>query len=435
MTPKYSTETGDAIASQPFDSSLRLGEPAGVRSSLNLHQMADDQKSALAGFFRNPNLTPCLITALAFVLSGRPALAASVTVLHSFLGSPTDGAVPYFGSLIRDSAGNLYGTTINGGLHGTGTVFEVSGGTERVLHNFGGTGDGAHPYGGLVMDYDGNLYGTAATNGAHGVGVVFKLSLAGEYSLLHSFSTATGEYPYGSLVLDSSGNLYGTTYAGGSTGLGTVFRLAPTGTYTVLHTFAGGKDGARPYAGLVLGSSGNLYGTTFAGGGSNVNCPGGCGTVFEVTPSGNETVLLAFVGGKTDGAHPYAALIMDASGNLYGTTYQGGLHGQGTVFVLNPATSWVEEVLHSFSSDVDGAWPCGSLVLDVAGNVYGTTSRGGEYGGGIVFQLTPGGSETVFAQFENGAWPLSGLAIAGESLYGTTQGAGAYNQGTVFQIR
>jgi uncharacterized repeat protein (TIGR03803 family) len=267
------------------------------------------------------------------------------TVLYRFTG---DGKQPSAG-LVRDATGNLYGTTRLGGGgscgFGCGTVFKLDpGGRESVLYRFNGGTDGALPPSALIRDKAGNLYGTTVLGGKvscnppNGCGVVFKLHTTGAESVLHSFSgRADGAFPSAGLVRDKSGNLYGTTSNGGdqtcSLGCGVVFKLDTKGKEKVLYSFKGGMDGANPEAGLVRDAAGNLYGTTFYGGGTG--CYGGCGTVFKVGKGGNKTLLYSFTGGA-DGGNPYAGVIGDAAGNLYGTTFGGGVSGGGIVFKLKP---------------------------------------------------------------------------------------------------
>ena len=330
-------------------------------------------------------------------------MAGKETVLYNFTGG-ADGNQP-FADLIRDAKGNLYGTTFwgggsapcNGG-NGCGVVFRLdTTGKETVLHAFTGTGgDGANPYDGLVQDPNGNLYGTTVYGGSSGAcsggcGVVFEVTEAGKEEVLHSFSAGTdGANPYAGLVRDAEGNLYGTTNSGGSYGEGTVFKLDNTGRERVLYTFTGGADGGQPLLGYLLrDAEGNLYGTTVRGGAPS--CSFLCGTVFELERSGKETVLHGFVGG-TDGANPYAGLVGDAEGNLYGTTNQGGASGYGTVFKLDKAGN--ETLLHTFTgTGGDGAYPFDDLLRDAKGNLYGTTFGGGAngcfgYGCGIAFMQT-----------------------------------------------
>jgi len=328
------------------------------------------------------------------------------TVLHSF-GRGTDGAGPY-GSLIFDGAGNLYGTTQLGGIHNGGTVFELTpmqggGWTETVLHSFNDNGaDGAYPLASLIFDAAGNLYGTTQQGGIHSCkgktcGTVFEMTPreggGWSESVLHSFGNGTdGVNPQGSLISDASGNLYGTTYQGGIHSQGTVFEMTPRDgggwTETVLHSFGRGTDGVSPNATLIFDTTGNLYSTTIAGGIHNG------GTVFELSPQDGggwtETVLHSF-GNGTDGANPQAGLVIDATGNLYGTAITGGIHSDGAVFELSPQPGggWAETVLHSFGNGADGINPYAGLIVDAAGNLYGTTVAGGIHADGTVFEIAP----------------------------------------------
>ena len=369
---------------------------------------------------------------LAAAAGGGASAAPVETVLHSFMGGPSDGSFPEAG-LIADSSGNLYGTTIAGGKPGYGTVVKLSpGGTETVLHSFTGGTDGAGPLAGLIADSRGNLYGTAEK-------VVFKLSPSGTETVLYSFTGGSdGNGADAGLIADSSGNLYGTTIAGGKSGYGTVVKLSPGGTETVLYSFCSlpnCTDGSFPIAGLIADSSGNLYGTTVFGGAS------GDGVVFKLTPGGTETVLYSFTGGS-DGANPYAGLFADSSSNLYGTAEYGGARsclgmnvGCGVVFKLSP--SGTETVLYSFTGGSDGGNPTAGLIADSSGNLYGTTSAGAsgsgcggkfDFGCGVVFKLSPNGTYTVLHSFtggSDGGVPLAGLiADSSGNLYGTTEGGG-----------
>lgn len=333
--------------------------------------------------------------------------------LHSFNGD--DGRGP--AGLIFDTAGNLYGTTQYGGEDGgCATVFKLthnSNGTwtESVLHSFTG-GDGCDILGSLVFDTVGNLYGTAAEGGSGGWGTVFQLMPNSdgtwtEHTLCNFTLGSDGGYPWGTrLTLDAAGNLYGvTTYGGlpgcdpagrGCFGLGVVFELTPNsdGTWTehVLHTFTGKKDGANPDSSLVFDAAGNLYGTATYGG-LRSYCSGyGCGVVFELTPNSNggwtEEVLHSFSG--KDGANPFAGVIFDAGGNLYGTVPAGGAHGYGIVFKLAPNSKggWGETVLHTFI-DQPGADPYAGVIFDAVGNLYGATWGDGTKTFGSVFEITP----------------------------------------------
>lgn len=321
------------------------------------------------------------------------------TTLHSFAGGGKDGTIPS-AALIRDGSGNLYGTTEGGGTIGGGTVFKItSTGEETILYSFTGTTDGAQPVTALVRDASGNLYGnTVISYSGTGCrcGTIFKLTAAGKFSVLHTFAgePSDGADPQGDMIGDAEGNLYGTTFVGGTYNYGTVYKLARNGTFTVLHSFnfGAGDDGALPESSLVRDSAGNLYGTTRYGGffGNSTCENNGCGTVFKVDTSENETVLYAFQG-NPDGNEPRAGLVMDSAGNLYGTTYKGGTvtatGDQGTVFELAPNSQ--ESVLHSFGTGSDGYLPFASLIPGTGGAYYGTASQGGSGGAGIVFKIVP----------------------------------------------
>ncbi len=331
-------------------------------------------------------------------------------------------------------------------------VSAASGSTETVLYSFAGGSDGTLPTSALVADKLGNLYGTTSEGGnsnacgpfgVQSCGVVFQLtSSSGGWteSVIYSFTGGTdGGTPYGGLVVDSAGNLYGTTSAGGASGQGTVFELTPgsggTWTETVLHSFTGGSDGAYPRAGLIMKGN-SLFGTTVQGG-SGTTCGlfgGSCGTVFKLVHSKSgwtEKVLYSFLGGS-DGGFPFAGLVMDKPGNLYGTTTQYGASCCGTAFELKHGKgSWTEGTLYSFTGGADGSYPEGSLVFGGPRSLYGTTSVGGASGVGTVFQLKyNNGSWTLstlhtFTDSPDGAVPEAGLVKRGNTFYGTT-----YNGGT-----
>src|ERR1700722_2974013 len=389
----------------------------------------------------NAILATALITAVA---ASTPAAAQQETILHSFGSSTPDGIVPE-ADLIIDSSGNLYGTAVQGGTGSCpggpvcGNVFELSpkaggGWTEKILHQFTNNGkDGYQPRTALVMDSAGNLYGTTAAGGAHGFGTVFELTpKAGGLwieKVLFSFYLQTGGLPYGGLILDAAGNLYGTTSDGGSyhNTCGTVFELkhssAGVWTQKVLHVFnLDGVDGCSPEANLIFDTAGNLYGTTIYGGN------GGGGTVFELTPSTggtwSEQILHNFVLNSTDGSHPKAHVILDSAGNLYGTTSDGGAEYGGVVYQLTPGSggSWSETLLHSFNDDdLNGSSLYGGLVEDAAGNLYGTTAGGGTGSCpngtdcGTVFELSPstGGSWNWTLLYSFAGNPDGGAPFAG----------------------
>ena len=423
-----------------------------------------------------------LIVIGGFVAATAPAFAASrEQVLYSFHGS--DGSLPYSGSLIFDQRGNLYGTTVNGGAYsggacsdGCGTVFKLSPAangkwSETVLYRFCTEGgpvcpDGALPYGGLIFDSAGNLYGTTELGGTYTLGTVFELTRGAKgkwtEAVLHSFGAGfDGAAPEAGVVMDAAGNLYGTTPSGGTDWsgcegpCGTVFGLqrGENGqwTYQVLHNFTdNGTDGFWPYAGLIVDGSGNLYGTTEAGG------PSGFGTVFELTPQGVETILYSF--DYNDGSGVLSNVILGAKGNLYGMTTWGGAFQNGTIFELIPGREgWTQKTLHSFHQYRS---PDSGLILDASGNLYGTTQAGGYYHSendcydmflgacaGTAFELKPGADgewiETAlysFGRAGDGRAPTGSLVFdAAGNLYGTTVigGTGQCTKigcGTVFEI-
>ena len=359
------------------------------------------------------------------------ALAAlTITPAHGQTSWPK-GANPFAG-VVRDLAGNLYGTTTYGGekfcgFYGTGcgVVYKLDpAGHEKRLYAFMGLADGGTPSYAGVIDSAGNLYGTTSQGGqgVPGSGVVYKLDPAGQETVLYTFTGGSdGANPSFGVVRDSAGNLYGTTGGGGDC-CGVVFKIDPFGQYTVLYTFTGGADGGYPGGGVIRDSAGNLYGTTENGG--DLSCTAffspGCGVVFKVDPSGQETVLYSFTGGA-DGGFPFVAgVIRDPAGNLYGTTFAGGgsgcndsggfgTDGCGVVYKLD--TSGQETVLHTFTGGSDGGNPFPGLVRDRAGNLYGTTGGGGDLsctfypyapGCGVVFKVDPSGQETVLYSFRAG---------------------------------
>ena len=366
------------------------------------------------------------------------AQAQTEKILHSFHSNGTDGTQPRAG-VIRDTKGNLYGTTSNGGTYNNGTVFQLTpSGSEKILHSFNpSTQDGTIPFAGVIRDAKGNLYGTTCCGGAYQSGTAFKLTPSGTETILHSFSfdTADGYGPVATLVRDTQGNLYGMTPGGGTNRGGVVFELTPSGTETILHSFddSNTTDGYGPEAGLIMDGSGNFYGTTNAGGTEGATS---YGTVFEMTPSGALTVLHTF-GIGTDGGNVWAGLVRDAQGNLYGTTYQGGTYGYGTVFEVT--SSGTETVLHSFNNDgTDGYGPVAGLAIDTSGTLYGTTEFGGTYTYGTVFEVTPSGTETILHSFGSGSDgrnPVASLVRdPNGNLYGTTEKGGPYGGGTVFKV-
>lgn len=254
-----------------------------------------------------------------------------------------------------------------------------------MLYTFKGRDDGSGPSAGVILDSAGNLYGTTVNGGKDSAGVVFKLDTSGYETVLHTFPGGQAwSGPEAVLALDPAGNLYGTATYGG------VFKIDPAGNYTSLHAFAGGADGFDLEAGVTLDSAGNIYGTTYQGG--TGDCDRrlvGCGVVFKLDPAGNETVLYTFTG-QADGGSPLGGVVLDAAGNMYGTTEYGGTaygsHGHGVVFKLDAEGNYT--VIHTFSGPPDGSAPAAGVSLDPAGNLYGTTYSGGKLQGGVVFKLT-----------------------------------------------
>lgn len=392
-----------------------------------------------------------VVFALTLLLSvqGR---AADFKVLYRFKGY-TDGDTP--GALILDAAGNLYGTTLSGGPSDYGTVFKLTHNpdgswTKEVLHSFTEVADGTYPFGRLVFDTAGNLYGTTGAGGIHGFGTVFQLTANPDgswtHAVLYRFQGGTdGASPLAGLIFDSAGNLYSTTaQGGGDSGLGTVFKMAknPDGSWTesVLYRFPKRSRGFDPVAELVFDAVGNLYGTTLGGG--SYLCPQHeCGSVFKLTHNADgswtHSVIHRFKGG--DGSQPYGGVTFDAAGNLYGTTRSGGDQNRGVVFKLtpNPDGSWAFSKIHVFRG-LDGALPVAGVIFDPAGNLDGTTSYGGVCNYGVVFRLTPSPdgkwTKVLLHRFHytpDGAYPDAGLVSDNVgNLYGTTSRGGG---GEVFE--
>lgn len=390
-------------------------------------------------------LTLMFALTLAAMLA-QPARAQTYTVLYTFTGG-TDGGWPYSG-VILDNSGNLYGTTETSGdvtacgaFHGCGVVYMLDpSGNETVLHTFEGGSDGREPqWGNLFRDKEGDLLDTTVYGGGGnpGLGVIYGLTASGKEIILHRFQGGPndGEEPQTGLIRGPDGTFYGTTAAGGSGPFGdcgTVFSMTNSGKVTILHSFVG-TDGCQPEGGLVMDSAGNMYGVTSTGG------TDGYGVVYEITTTGTVTVLHNFAN-QPDGAMPLGILAIDKTGDLYGTTPSGGNpacttahQGCGIVFEID--TQGTEHILHSFLS-AEGGLPYGGVVLDAAGNIYGSTSGFSTYNWGSLFKLDPQGNFTKLHDFTGGAdggFPFSVMTLNHGALYGTTY-LGAQGFGVVFKL-
>jgi uncharacterized repeat protein (TIGR03803 family) len=381
------------------------------------------------------------------------AWAASATKLVYSFGGSADGEYTDT-ELVRDSAGNLYGTSVQGGVFGGGTVFQVTpAGVHTVLYDFTGGADGGEPYKGVTLDAEGNLYGTAVTGGGGlcegGCGVVYKLSNSGgtwNQTVIHTFTGSDGSGPGSPVAIDKNGDVFGTTPTGGANGIGVVYQLredAGAWKFRVIHTFTGGDDGGGGSASrLLIDAAGSLFGVCTVGGAN------GFGTVFEMSLHQAQwqlTTLYAFKD-SPDGALPYGGLIADKAGNFYGTTYYAGANDLGTVYQLTKINgAWTERVLYSFQGGSDGGSPISTLVADAAGNLYGTTSEGGAAacGCGTIFKMsrdsTGKWSETVAYRFPGTPQPgfaYNGLVADPSGIfYGATVHGGSGNDGAIYKFR
>ena len=381
-----------------------------------------------------PSVYAAILLVVLTMLATNAASAQTFTVLQSFNG--LDGNLP--GTPILDKAGNLYGTTVEGGpgeYGGFGNVYKLShtgsGWVLNDLYDFTAFGDGAYPeYGGLTLGGDGTLYGTAAAEGDYGYGTIFNLRPQATFcravrcpwdiTVLYAFGAGPdGNYPNGKIVFDAAGNMYGTTYAGGDYGYGTVFmatRSGGTWAETVLHSFNGKDEGAYPMATVARDAAGNLYGTT-----NSAGAPA-WGTVFELTPSGSGwtfQVIHSFTNGM-DGRSPVGGLVLDSAGNLYGSAQHNGQNFGGTIFELSPSGSgWTFNLLYSLTGQ---GGPADTLTFDSAGNLYGTTYQDGAYGAGSVFELSPSGGGWTYTDLHDftggndGKWPTGSVALEGEAI-------------------
>jgi len=406
-----------------------------------------------------------------FLAFANPCAAQRGQVLYSFCSQQNcpDGYQPV-GGVVFDAKGNLYGTTQWGGTHGGGTAFELApatGGnwTEKTLYDFcsqTNCSDGYEPEASLILDSAGNLYGTTFEEGG---GTVFELVPGAGGTWTEDVLASVDAGTYAGVIMDSAGNLYGSTVTGGIHNGGSVFEVSPgaNGTWTekVIHSFAPYRGGyeSGAFGDVVFDEAGNLYGTVYGGGRDSNNCDySGCGKVFELLPNADGTwseKTLHWFRGLPDGANPWAGVVLDSVGNVYGTTYSGGtgqcengdgnVVGCGVVFMLSPSENgqWSEKVLHSFDDNgFDGYNSFAGLTLDASGNLYGTTSAGGTRDSGTIFRMTKHGdgkwSEKViynFGRYGDGAVPLAGVTFGADGkLYGTTFYGGAYENGAVFEI-
>jgi uncharacterized repeat protein (TIGR03803 family) len=368
-----------------------------------------------------------------------PALAAlaqagTFTTLYNFTGG-TDGGQPN-AAVIQDEFGNLYGTTSWGGdlscgsyNSGCGVVYKLdTAGNETVLHSFSKT-DGQNPFAPVIRDSDGNLYGTTDVGGSSSYGTVFKLDTAGNETVLHSFAggTSDGCYPSG-VIMDGAGSLYGTASECGTSNDGTVFKIDTAGNETILHNFTG-SDGRGPNGGhLILDKAGNLYGVAGSGG------PSGYGVLYKLSKEGTLTLLHSFANSYSDGCYPVGTVAKDKAGNFYGTTWECGSHRDGVVWRVSKTGA--ETDLHNFDGSKEGCWPTAGVVRDSQGNLYGNTSECGIANTGTVWELSPKGKLTLLHSFLqiDGADPSGELLrTAKGTLYGATSHGGSYGGGTVWK--
>ncbi|HEY1615197.1 MAG TPA: choice-of-anchor tandem repeat GloVer-containing protein [Rhizomicrobium sp.] len=367
---------------------------------------------------------PVANIASAYTAAGRPRF--NYTVLHDFAGPPGDGG----GSgaeVTLDKSGNIYGTTDFGGTASSGTIFKLAGGTETLLHSFGGTGDGTEPDGAVTILSNGDMIGTTEEGGTTGNGIIYDLAANGTYTVLHTFAPDEGNSSRGRLIQDKRGNFYGTALFGGTPGYGTVFKFSTKGKLSILHAF-NNTDGEYPEHGVVSDKSGNLYGVTAFGG------TAGEGSVYEISKDGTFTSLYSFTGGS-DGGFLYGGLAIDNAGNLYGSTVDGGANSAGTVFKLSPSGTLI--TLYNFTGGADGGGPEGDMLL-MGKTLYSTATTGGDptcQCGGI-YQMSLKGKEKLLQTFtETGGYGYSaGLTASKKTFYGTTAGGGTSGYGVVFDL-
>jgi uncharacterized repeat protein (TIGR03803 family) len=368
------------------------------------------------------------ITLLLSTIVEAAATKRTEILLYSFTGGP-DGANPA-STLIADAAGDLYGTTPRGGPYSQGVVFKLTPeGTLNVLYAFFGEEDGGQPRGGVIFDAAGNLYGTANRGGVNDAGVMFKIEPDGTEGTFYKFGKQQGdaENPVGDLIADPAGNFYGLA-GGGAYLWGALYRITPADKEQVLYSFVSWEDGGSAEAGLVRDDAGNLFGTGSGGGKSS-------GAVFELAADGTESVLHSFNG--EDGSTPVAPLFLDKKGALFGTTIYAGPNNRGVIFKIAPNGN--ETTVHAFNG-TDGEAPMAGLISDRKGNLYGTTCYGGKFNGGTAYKLARDGTVNVIHSFgtkgRGPECPAAKLTIDGTgNLFGTTSYGGAYGYGSIFEIK
>ena len=370
------------------------------------------------------------------VLAAGAARAATYQDLYTFAGDDADGGGPV-GALITDATGTIWGTTSSGGPNGAGTVFKYTPAAgETMVYHFTGGNDGDLPMGGLLRGPNGDFFGTTEIGGKYGLGTVFQVTPTGMLKTLYAFGSKAndGANPEGELIWSSDHKLVGTTVNGGDGQLGTVFEVSPGGKETILHSFVG-ADGQYPRAALVKDASGTLYGTTYDTSSNAVNA--GNGTAFKIDSAGHFSVFFNFI--TSSGYGPSAPMILDGSGNLLGTTQNGGTGNNGTVFKLTPAGKVT--VLYTFTGGADGGRPIAPLKLTSTGAVLSTTFEGGKNGYGTLYRLDSTGQIQTLHAFTgtDGKFSLSGLLqdapLSGSMwLYGLTFSGGSNGNGNIFRI-
>jgi uncharacterized repeat protein (TIGR03803 family) len=390
------------------------------------------------------------------LISAAPFARASTTqIIYSFEGGQ-DGEYADT-DLVMDGAGNLYGTSVQGGAHASGTVWELSPSgdtwTHTVLYSFTGGADGGEPYKGVTLDADGNLYGTAVTGGGGGCeggcGVAYKLTNNGgtwTQSDIHAFSGGEdGAGPGARLTIGDDGNVYGMAPTGGDFGSGTLYQMhqrhGGTWKLSVMHAFTGGADGCGGSAGALVLRGGKIYGAATACGAN------GQGTLYELSPGMHGKwrfrTIYTFKG-EPDAGFPYGGLMFDGLDNIYGTTYYAGANDVGAVYEVTPRDrgEWKERLLYSFKDGSgDGNSSIANLVTDTSGNLYGTTSAGGT-GQGVIFRMAPGAHhawhESVVHDFggvPDGAFAYNGMVGDGAgNFYGATTQGGADGEGAIYKF-